>query len=714
MSALIPRSQAAAWALWTVAAACVLAGLGGAPVAASSEALSPRNANYTIDVRLDAAEKILRGRQRVRWRNIQEQPTSELRFHLYWNGWRNSESTWLREDRHRGRSEHDGTVADEDWAYLEIESMTLVAVARGAEGADAGSGGGGGSDDSALGESESSVDLMPGLRFVAPDDGNPADRTLAGVELPAPVAPGDSIEVELQFRAKIPRTFARTGFRGNFFLLAHWFPKLAVFEAGGWSGRQFHSATEFYSDFGVYDVSLTVPEGWLVGATGREVERRAGPEPGTEIHRYRAEDVHGFAWTTSPDYVEFRDRFEEPGLPPVEIRLLMQPEHLRQAARHFDATRAALRLYGGWYGPYPYDFVTVIDPAYGSGAGGMEYPTLFTAGTRLWNPFGGGRPEGVTIHEAGHQFWYGVVANNEFDAAWLDEGLNSFSDARVYDEAYGPIHPSRRYFSPPGVPERRGFFPVVFREVELSRELYGNGWARYRRAAVTDVQSRPTWRYHPATASGISYSRTAIWLHTLERYLGWPRLREVLSAFYARWRFRHPRGEDFFATASEVAGEDLDWFFDEVVRSARSFDYAVDSVESWPIEPSGYFGSGAALELASTDGAEAAEDRRYRSSVVVRRLGDGRFPVRVRIDFEDGTAVERRWDGKYRWQEFVEEGPSRVRSATVDPDRILLLDVNYTNNTRYRREQSRWPAVKWAGRWQAWLQDVLHAVAYFV
>jgi hypothetical protein len=95
------------------------------------------------------------------------------------------------------------------------------------------------------------------------------------------------------------------------------------------------------------------------------------------------------------------------------MRLLYQPEHRGQVARHFRATEAALRYYGNWFGEYAYGHITVIDPAWGSGAGGMEYPTLFTCGTRYFNPEGGGSPEGVTVHEAGHQFWFAMVENGE-------------------------------------------------------------------------------------------------------------------------------------------------------------------------------------------------------------------------------------------------------------------------------------------------------------
>ena len=123
----------------------------------------------------------------------------------------------------------------------------------------------------------------------------------------------------------------------------------------------------------------------MVGATGREHSRTRYAD-GTTVHRYVQDDVHDFAWTTSPDYIERTARFEHPRLPPVDMRLLLQPEHAGQAERHFAATRAALQCYGEWYGAYPYGHITIVDPAWQSEADGMEYPTLFTAGSRWLAP----------------------------------------------------------------------------------------------------------------------------------------------------------------------------------------------------------------------------------------------------------------------------------------------------------------------------------------
>jgi hypothetical protein len=521
------------------------------------------------------------------------------------------------------------------------------------------------------------------------------------VHLPTPVQPGQAINVELDWTAHVPRTFARTGAIGRYFFIAHWFPKVGVLEDTGWNTHQFHSGTEFFSDYGVYDVRLTVPTGWVLGATG---EPRGAPRDngdGTTTHHYTEEDVHDFAWTTSPDYLVLTAMFEHPRLPRVAMRLLLQPEHAGQAARHFAATRAALRYYGEWFGPYPYGHVTIVDPAWQSGAGGMEYPTLFTAGTRWLAPAGVIQPEGVTIHEAGHQFWYGLVGNNEFEHAWLDEGLNTFSTARVVSVAYMPNYLSERFFG--------GFVPWVHRDIRLSRETDGNRLTGYRAAATSDAQSTETFRYWPGTGGQITYNKTALWLNTLERLVGWPTLQRILSTFFERYRFRHPKPEDFFAVANEVAGRDLTWFFDQVHRSSNVFDYGVQELVSRPATMRGYVDSGGRASFV----AEGTADR-IRTTVVVRRYGEAVFPVDVLVTFENGETVRERWDGRERWRMFTYDRAVRARSAVVDPGRVLLLDVNYTNNSRTLEPRAAVAARKWTLKWLVWLQDVLLTYALLV
>ena len=627
---------------------------GAAPAASTSGVLtpprSPRNANYTITARLDPVTRAITGSETITWRNIPNAPAPDLQFHLYWNAWKNPRSTFMRE-RALGTRGDDGTRRPGEWASIDVTAVTVAGADRTAS-----------------------------KRFIAPDDENANDETVLSVPFAQPIEPGASVTLEVAWTAHVPRTFDRTGAIGNFFFIAQWFPKLGVLQDAGWNCHQFHAGTEFFSDYGVYDVSLTVPAGWLVGATGVERERHEHGNQAT--HRFYQEDVHDFAWTTSPDFIERTARFEHPRLPPVEMRLLLQPEHAGQAERHFDATRTTLKYYGEWFGAYPYGHITIVDPAFQSGAGGMEYPTLFTAGTRWLAPAGVTTPEGVTVHEAGHQFWYGIVGNNEFEDAWMDEGFNTFSTARAVAQVYHPNHLALRYFG--------GFVPWVVKDIALGRETEGNRLAGYRRDATSDAQSTPTYRYFPSTGGSITYNKTALWLGTLERWLGWPSLQRVMSAHFERWKFRHPGPDDFFAVANEVTGQDLGWYFDQVYRSSNVFDYGVQDLKS------------------------VRDGDQYRTNVIVRRYGEAIFPVDVLVTFRSGERVTEHWDGKDRWKLYAYDRGAQGLSAQVDPNRVLLLDVDYTNNSKTLEPKGAAAATKWSLTWMLWLQDCLLSWAALV
>jgi hypothetical protein len=294
------------------------------------------------------------------------------------------------------------------------------------------------------------------------------------------------------------------------------------------------------------------------------------------------------------------------------------------------------------------------------------------------------------------------VASNEFEHAWLDEGLNTFSTARVIDTALGPNVYSERFFG--------GFVPWLFRDVRLTRENDGNRLGAFRPVASNDVQSTETWRYWPGSASAISYNKTSLWLHTLERMLGWETLQRAMSTYFSRWAFRHPKPEDFFAVINEVAGQDLTWFFDQVHRSSNVFDYGVDTFRSVTNQGRGYFGEGRERAFAPASGAADI----YRTTVVVRRYGAGEFPVDVRVLFENGEEVRWRWDGRDRWKLFEIDKPSRASVVQVDPERVLLLDLNHSNNSATLMPRVAPAARKWSLAWMIWLQDHLLTYGFFI
>lgn len=652
-------------AILAVTTFCMIGSAGAQQATISDTPLSDRQVAYRMNVSLDPDAKTVSGTERLTWRNPDNKPVTELQFHLYLNAFRNNKSTFMKESG----GVHRGFKADDDnpWGGIDVLRMQIA------------------SDDlSPSVPIGGMTDLTDQIRFIQPDDGDSDDQTVIAVTLPNPLGPGESITLDIDFESRLPEIVARTGWSmgdsGNpFFMVAQWFPKIGVYEIPGqrfvpadaehgkWNTHQFHSNTEFYADYGTYDVTLEVPSDYTIGASGiRTAESEA---EGMKTVQYRAEDVHDFAWTTSPDLLVFEDTWEH-----VNIRVLLQPAHRAQAQRHIDAARTGLEYYADWVGEYPYTTLTVVDGL--GGSNGMEYPTLITAGTTYKLPTWLHMLELVTIHEFGHQYFYGLIGSNEFEEAWLDEGMNSYIETRIMDDKYGPG----------GVIDFAG---LQISDIGGQRVAYALGKPT-RSSMFTNA-----WEYMPAADySTNSYMKPATVMHSLERYLGWDTMKKFLHAYYQKWRFRHPTSYDLQQVAEDVSGEDLDWFFDQFIFGKRAVDYSVASLSNRRL-PSGDEGerddvdadsSASSVDSLSVlddpDENDSSRDRMYRSSVWIERKEEGIFPQELRVTFDDGTTQERSWAGAEKWIEFTFENTSRLVKAEVDPDNKILLDVNRLNNRK--------------------------------
>jgi hypothetical protein len=652
-------------------------------------AQSPRNANYTMHARLDPDAHTIDGRLLLEWRNVSGRPLQTFPFHLYWNAFRNNLSTSARGEGRRAARADGG---DRGWGYTQVRSVRLAPPGAAAP-----------------------VELTPTLRYVSPDDANPHDRTVMEVTVPAPVAPGETAWFAIEWTSRIPYgDVGRAGWVHDYHFIAQWFPKIGVFWKDAWNAHQFHPWTEFFADYGRYDVSLTLPRGFVVGATGTLQERREDGD-GTQTLRFVEQDVHDFTWTASRRYLERTARFDDAGYPPVDIRLLVQPERAHLAERYLEATRIALRSYGTWAVPYPYGHVTVVDPAWSSAAGGMEYPTLFTGGASMWAPPVLQSPESVTIHEAGHQFWYLLVGTNEFEEAWLDEGVNSYHDEKAAQLALGPVGWARRYFGLAAPTRgRRAGWPVVAPGVWIGRGE--NDLSALRKEGQTDVMSRFAWHYlRTASYTLNSYGKPALSLQTLEGLVGDQTMTRIMRTYARRHLYGHPTSADFIAVVNEVTGEDYRWFFEQTWLSSDLCDYAV-SASNRPQRRVAGFVETPDGRLAPAERAregEAGPDRPVDGEVVVRRLGGVRLPVEVLVEFADGRSVTASWDGQDRWTRLRYPG-ARIRRAVVDPARKIALDVDPSNNSWVdEKGVARRAARKWAWRYLLWLQHLLelHTVA---
>jgi hypothetical protein len=762
-------------------AAAFVALTAGSPLAAPAQApaqskpaipplpsQSARTQRYSLDAKVSEDLEHIAGRANIEFTNPSPGEVDHLEFHLYWNGWKNTNATWLREQERGAGRRPDRRIRESKYSSIDVRSMR--ATARGQR------------KENEIPKLAQPVELLSKAKFISPDDNNPDDETVLSVPLGEPLRAGESLLLTLDFDCVVPRIVARTGRKDDFLLIAHWYPQLGVYErrpngTWAWNCHQFHANTEFFGEYANYDVTLNLPAKFdgKVGATGSMVE---GPTRTGDDVRYRfvQEDVHNFAFTADPNYVVVKRRFvaddaerdpkyaaerdrvraatelplEELRLRDVDVTILLQPEHADQADRHFRAVVEGLRWYGLWYGRYPYATLTVVDPRYGSGAGGMEYPTLFTAGTRVDPTPRAFTPESVTIHEFGHQHFYGLLGSNEFEHAWLDEGFNTYSTSRTLAMAYGaeftqtrigprtfdgrpllsPAEPrtglsrilTLRSFAWPTLRESEGM-PILRDDPSLTwiREQPFLNYVSEARAPdestrasflgrgyMKDRMDQPSWAVVDGESYGHnSYQKPATLLYTLERIVGSEKWARVMRAYSARHRFQHPRPEDFFQALLEFAGTDVEGaslsrFIGETFRGSNRLDYGVSKVSTRPLgEPRGWFGKGNDRKLVTSGGAPSGDPKDtkklFDSEFVVNRLGEVSWPVTVEWKREGESPQRETWDGAERWwRKQLPPGP-KLEWVRVDPERKLWIDENLGNNSWSVEGEGR-PSLRWSLR----------------
>lgn len=577
-----------------------------APLAAAEPALrahAERVADYTLRATLDPLAHRVHGEGTIVWRNASQAPVSELWLHLYLNAFEHEGTLFLREPVRSGR----GTQLPTAWGRIDVRRL----VAR------------------ELGD----VDLWSGAERTTP--GDPADRTDIRVPLPAPVAAGATLTLDVAWDAELPSLVERTGYADGFHMVGQWFPKLARLEPDGrWAHFPFHHLAEFYADYGRYDVTVDVPEGFVVGATGAAVseERSAG----RVRTRFVQDDVHDFAFTA---WNGFRERTREAS--GVRVRCLYPAGYESVAARELAAAAFGLRWFGEAFGRYPYATLTIVHPPIDAGeAGGMEYPTLITTGGAWWTPRGLHAIEAVTLHELGHEWFYGLVASNELAWPFLDEGVNSWAEQRSLAAMFGPGSAVD--------------LPGLTLDVAALQRVLALG------AGHHDVVAQPAPRFASGSDYGaLVYARTATILATLGRVYGEDELARAIGDYARKWRFGHPDADDFVAAIEERLG----------ASAARNLRVALFD-RGWV----DYQAADATSRARTVDGAP-----RWEGWALVRREGTLAFPVTIELHGRGGEVRTTTWDGVGSWIRVPWESSSELARAVVDPGAAVLLDEDLAN-----------------------------------
>lgn len=396
---------------------------------------------------------------------------------------------------------------------------------------------------------------------------------IAYIRLPRPLPPGRQLVLETPFRVKLPGVFSRLGHEGQAYFITQWFPKPAVYDHKGWHPMPYLDQGEFYSEFGSYDVRITLPQNYVLMATGNCVtssEREfmdhlaTQPLPADTMYmkstpassgvyktvRYTEDRVHDFAWFADKRWILRTDTINPVYTDSiVTCYVAFLPQHQQQWTNALSYLKETVRFYGKHIGNYPYHSLKAVEGDMSAGSGsGMEYPTITVIDKSIANDL-----EEVIVHEAGHNWFYGILGSNERTYPWMDEGLNSFYEQKTLASIY------KKDSVIPGTLEKG-----VFLLSSALREGRSVSLAADRYSAIgygLDV-----------------YKKSALLFTWLEQEMGQDNFRNAMQDYYSQWQFRHPYPADFVDVFQAHSKQDLRWFFDGAMKAGKPVNTKISRI----------------------------------------------------------------------------------------------------------------------------------------
>jgi Peptidase family M1 domain len=514
--------------------------------------------NYTITVRLDDAKNDLHADESIEYSNNSPDELDFVWFHIWPNAYKNNHTPLGKQ-----------LVADGNLKFYFASDEERGNI--------------------------SGLDFKVNGQTVKTEPGASID--IIKLVLNQPIKPGEKIKITTPFNVHIPLgIFSRLGHIGQQYQITQWFPKPAVYDKYGWHNIPYLNQGEFYSEFGSFDVSITIPRNYVVGATGTLVngeEETAWlmknaeatkaidkfnpgdnefPVSSSEMKtlRYQAASVHDFAWFADKRYHVLHDEVELPrSKKKVDTWVMFTNQYGNYWKKSAKYVNDAVYYYSLWNGDYPYPHATAVDGALSAG-GGMEYPMI----TVIGKAGSDSELDRVIAHEVGHNWFYGILGSNERDHAWMDEGINSFNENRYMKKKY-PKDSVQNPLQVRGIPIGKILGIPNLDESTLFDLAYRFNAVRKLDQPV-DLTSA---EYTQVNYGSVVYGKTAIILGYLQAYLGEEMYDKCAQAYFEAWKFHHPYPPDIKKVYEQVSGKDLSWFFDEIIPTIKQIDYKICSAE---------------------------------------------------------------------------------------------------------------------------------------
>ena len=483
-----------------------------------------------------------------------------------------------------------------------------------------------------------------------------------------PLLPGEKINVSTPFNVRIPSgEISRLGHVGQSYQITQWYPKPAVYDQNGWNEIPYLNQGEFYSEFGSFDVSITLPSNYIVGSTGDlqtesevvfmnemaeksqkklmdstmvdSASKELFPASSSEFKtiRFIQTKVHDFAWFADKRFEVLKGEVELPqSKRKVTTWALFTPKNASVWENAIEYINDGTYYYSLWNGDYPYNHVTAVDGTISAG-GGMEYPNV----TVIGNTGSKEDLEVVIVHEVGHNWFYGILGSNERVHGWMDEGLNTLNEVRYIQTKYpentrmsdqllnGKLHFDHL--------SHHDMNDITFRTTAILGE---DQPIETHSADFTDMNY-----------GSIMYMKTGLVMFYLRNYLGEDVFGKCTHAYFEKWKFKHPQPEDLREVFEKESGKDLSWLFEDLIKTTNHIDYKIQHVRK---------------VKEGTD-------------VLVKNVGQVNGPISVSA-YEKGVIVETKWAEPGDDKRTIHFSSSTIDEVRIDPFRNIP-ELNRTNNS---------------------------------
>lgn len=575
--------------------------------------------NYTIDVQLNDSTHALIGTIEMDYTNNSPNALREIYIHLWGNAYANKETPFA-EQQIRNDSKKFYFAKQED-----------------------------------LGGFSGINFLVDGKSVTVRDWENQGEIVV--LTLPKPLLSGESVTISTPFQLDIPASFSRLGHVGKSYQMTQWYPKPAVYDIRGWHPMPYLDQGEFYSEFGNYDVRITLPDNYVVGATGTlqtkseydfllervaatkaffkgeetELTRNDFPKASKKMKtlRYTAENVHDFAFFADREFKVLKDSVILESGKQIDTWAMFANQETdlwKQATKYLNRS---VKFYSDMVGEYPYPQATAVQSALSAGAG-MEYPMITVIGLSRTDK----SLDNVITHEVGHNWFYGILASNERRYAWMDEGVNSYYENRYmtkfYDDSSLPLPAFLRGDS----------------ELELNELAY----LLQARRHEDQAPNTPSEEFTSLNYGVSAYIKPAIVFAHLEAYVGMEAMDEAMQIYYDQWKFKHPDPSDLRSSLEKSLDRDLSWVFDDMLSTTKQMDYALQIVDV----------RGKSLEIK------------------VKNKGEITAPIPISA-IKNGEVVETRWYDGISDEQVVSFPKVRYDDLVIDVER-QTLEVDRRDN----------------------------------